>query len=77
MPPLRRTLYACTLIATMMGTRLNAVTLSELTNDPQLNAKRFAAYFEHFEYEFHAEVPASGGVPRAERGDCERLCDSR
>lgn len=55
----------------MLGARLDAITLADLTNDPKLNAKRFAAHFEHFEYEFHPEVQPPDVFLETQRGDCD------
>jgi hypothetical protein len=50
---------------------LDAVTLSELLNNPQINAKKFAGYFGDFVFEFNEAIqPASVFLAR-EKGDCD------
>lgn len=48
-----------------------AVTLDELLADRQMNAKRFAAHFEKFEYEFSAPVQPAEVFLANRRGDCD------
>ncbi len=52
-------------------TRLDAVTLGELLDDPKLTPKKFAAYFEDFDYEFSPEVLPAEVFLRERRGDCD------
>lgn len=51
--------------------RLDAVTLSELVTHPGLTPKKFAAYFEDFEFEFSPEVLPAEVFLRQKRGDCD------
>lgn len=50
---------------------LGAATLEELENNPKLSPKRFASYFEHFEFEPHNEVQLPEVFLRNRRGDCD------
>lgn len=50
---------------------LGAVTLAEMLNDPGLTPKRFAAYFEDFDYEFSPEVLSPKVFLEQRRGDCD------
>jgi hypothetical protein len=52
-------------------TRLDAVTLLELVTIPNLTPKKFAKYFEDFEYEFSPEVLPAEFFLRQRRGDCD------
>ena len=60
-------LLACLLA----GGRLDALTLTDLLNDPKMNPKRFAAHFEDFEYEFGVEVLPPQVFLARRRGDCD------
>ena len=66
-----RRLCAVALAVALAVPRLDAVTLVDLVNDPKLTAKRFAAQFERFEYEFHPEVQRPDVFLSNERGDCD------
>lgn len=48
-----------------------AVTLSELRDDPKLTPKRFADYFETFDFEAHDEVQLPEVFLASRRGDCD------
>ena len=50
---------------------VSALTLDDLLTDPQMNPKRFASYFENFEYEYHDEVQAPDVFLGDRRGDCD------
>src|SRR5689334_12674030 len=50
---------------------LDAVTLKELTDNKGLNAKKFAAYFGDFAYEFNADIQPPSTFLLRERGDCD------
>ena len=69
----RRTgrLVALALACALAPLRLDAVTLADLVNDAKLTPKRFAAHFENFEYEFHAEVQPPEVFLESRRGDCD------
>src|SRR5689334_21864797 len=68
--PARR-LCALVLVAALATSRLDALTLIDLLNDPKLTPKRFAAQFETFEYEFHPEVQPAEVFLAERRGDCD------
>lgn len=51
--------------------RLDAITLTDLLDDPKMNAKRFASHFERFEYEFHPEVQPPDVFLESQTGDCD------
>lgn len=50
---------------------LDAVTLKELTDQRGLNAKKFAAYFGDFAYEFNGPIQPAAAFLARERGDCD------
>lgn len=50
---------------------LDAVTLKELTDNKGLNAKKFAAIFNDFAYEFSADIQSPSTFLQRERGDCD------
>jgi hypothetical protein len=52
-------------------TDLDAVTLRELAQDPALNAKKFAAHFGDFAYEFNGPIQPANTFLARERGDCD------
>lgn len=66
-----RKLCALGLACALALVRLDAVTLTELLNDPKLTPKRFAAYFENFDYEFSPGVLPAEVFLRERRGDCD------
>lgn len=50
---------------------LNALTLNELVDNPKLNAKKFASYFEDFAYEFNNPIQPAEVFLAREKGDCD------
>lgn len=66
-----RKLCALGLACVLAFVRLDALTLTELLNDPKLTPKRFAAYFENFDYEFSPGVLPPEVFLRDRRGDCD------
>ncbi len=64
-------LVTLALLGALVPTRLDALTLLDLVNEPNLTPKRFAAHFERFEYEFHPEVQPPEVFLASERGDCD------
>lgn len=50
---------------------LDAVTLNQLVDNPQINAKKFANYFGDFAFEFSAAVQPPEVFLSRERGDCD------
>ena len=50
---------------------LEAVTLSELTDNPKLSPKKFASYFSSFAYEFNAPIQSPSAFLQREKGDCD------
>jgi len=51
--------------------RLDALTMSELLNDPKMTPKRFASLFEHFKFEMHPfDVQDPNQFLGTECGDC-------
>lgn len=68
----RISLWLCLLAGGGVGAAdLDAVTLKELTDHPNLNAKKFAAYFEDFDYEFNSSIQPASVFLRREKGDCD------
>ena len=57
--------------AALAPANLGAVTLSELIDNPQLNAKKFANYFGNFAYEFNSGILPPDEFLARERGDCD------
>jgi hypothetical protein len=66
-----RALAALCLAFALTPGPLRAVTLAELLSDPAMTPKRFADYFEDFEYEYHEEVQDPVVFLRTRRGDCD------
>ena len=66
-----RQLCAAVLICTLACGRLDALTLVNLLGDEKMTAKRFAAQFERFDYEFHPEVQPPDVFLSSQRGDCD------
>jgi hypothetical protein len=54
-----------------VATSLVAVTMEDLMRDPKLTPKRFANYFESFDFEAHDEVQAPEVFLETRRGDCD------
>jgi hypothetical protein len=50
---------------------LDAVTLTELLENPRLNAKKFANYFGDFAYEFNDAIQPATVFLAREKGDCD------
>lgn len=68
---LLRTRFVVAAASALLPARLDAVTLMELITQPNLTPKKFASYFEDFEYEFgHTVLPAETFL-QARRGDCD------
>jgi hypothetical protein len=63
--------HAFALLVALALCRLDAVTLADLENDPKMSPKRFANYFENFEFEGHDEVQLPEVFLRNQRGDCD------
>ena len=63
----------CTLalIGVLTVGRVDALSLLAFVNDTKLTPKRFAANFEGFEYEFHAEVQPPDVFLSTRSGDCD------
>jgi hypothetical protein len=57
--------------ALLAPARLDAVTLMELVTHSSLTPKKFAAFFEDFEYEFAPEILPAETFLRQRRGDCD------
>lgn len=51
--------------------QLDAVTVDEMLSNPKLGAKKFAAYFGSFDYEFSAAIQPPATFLSRERGDCD------
>src|SRR4051812_40518873 len=66
-----RRLCALMLVLALAISRLDALTVLDLLNDPKLTPKRFASQFETFEYEFHPEVQPAEVFLTERRGDCD------
>jgi hypothetical protein len=49
----------------------DAVTVRELTDNPKINAKKFASYFGNFAFEFSADIQPPDAFLGRERGDCD------
>lgn len=64
-------LVAVAMVGGLLLGRLDAVTLQELLGETKLTPKKFAAYFEDFEYEFSVEVLPAEVFLRQRRGDCD------
>ena len=68
----RATLWLC-VVATGAAAPLaaDAVTLHELVDNPQINAKKFANYFGDFVFEFNSAIQPPDVFLARERGDCD------
>ncbi len=66
-----RLFFKQTLICLVAAGWLDATTLPSLLFDDRMTPKRFAAQFETFEYEFHAEVQPPDVFLSTRRGDCD------
>ena len=58
-------------VGAFAASRLDAVTLDELLNDPKMSPKRFADYFDDFAYEYDEAVRTPEEFLSARRGDCD------
>ncbi len=58
-------------VGLLMGTSLQAVTLSDLQNDAKLTPKRYAGYFSDFEYKFTPGVQPPEVFLSTKSGDCD------
>jgi hypothetical protein len=67
----RRFILTLCAAGALAGTRLDAVTLDELLNDPKMTPKRFADYFEDFAYEYNEAVQSPDEFLTSRRGDCD------
>lgn len=67
----RRAFGALCLALALAPVLLRAVTLADLLSDPEMTPKRFADYFENFQYEYHEEVQDPVVFLRTQRGDCD------
>jgi hypothetical protein len=54
-----------------MPVELDAVTLQELNDSPKLTAKKFAAHFSSFAYEFNGPIQSASTFLAREKGDCD------
>jgi hypothetical protein len=70
-PSFLRRAFALVLTAALLAVDVRGVTLLELLTDPRLDAKRFAAKFEGFKYEFAPEVQKADVFLSREVGDCD------
>jgi transglutaminase-like putative cysteine protease len=59
------------LVLSIAPMQARAVTLNDLLSDSAMTPKRFADYFEDFEYEYHDEVQDPVVFLRTQRGDCD------
>ncbi|MDB6056511.1 MAG: hypothetical protein JWO95_355 [Verrucomicrobiales bacterium] len=71
MQKLARALIALMLSAMAFSPSAQAVTLSQLKNEPNLTPDQFAHYFSDFEFKFHAEVQDHDVFLRTKSGDCD------
>lgn len=55
----------------MLVWALDAVTLEDLRQDPNLTPERFARYFRNFRYVFHEEIQSPEVFLATEAGDCD------
>jgi transglutaminase-like putative cysteine protease len=70
--PQRVALWLCLLVSGIAApVDLDAVTLNELTDNPRLNAKKFASYFADFAYEFNNPIQSATEFLAREKGDCD------
>lgn len=59
------------LLVSMLVCALNAVTLEDLRNDPELTPQKFARHFRNFRYVFHDEIQPPEVFLSTEAGDCD------
>ena len=64
-------LLAIVAVAVLAAARMHAFTLSDLLSDPKMNPKRFAGYFEDFDFDLHPfDVQDPDVFLETRRGDC-------
>lgn len=59
------------LISTLAVAPALGVTLAELQNDSRLTPRRFANYFDEFDFEYHVEVEPAEMFLAEHKGDCD------
>jgi hypothetical protein len=70
-PPQGRRLLALVAVAVLSAAAARAFTLSDLLSDAKMTPKRFAGYFEDFEFELHPfDVQDPDVFLQTQRGDC-------
>lgn len=69
--PVGRILLVAAMSMVLTVQRLEAVTLMELVTQANLTPKKFAAYFEDFEYEYSPEIQPAAEFLERKRGDCD------
>ena len=70
--PKRVVLWLCLLASGIAApVDLDAVTLDELTDNPRLDARKFAGYFGNFTYEFNNPIQSATAFLAREKGDCD------
>ena len=72
-PSVRRLgLWLCLLVCSLaLPVDLDAVTLSQLLENPKINARTFAGYFADFAYEFNEAIQPATVFLAREKGDCD------
>lgn len=72
-PSVRRLgLWLCLLVCSLaLPVDLDAVTLSQLLENPKINARKFAGYFADFAYEFNEAIQPATVFLAREKGDCD------
>ena len=72
-PSVRRLgLWLCLLAGGLaLPVDLDAVTLSQLLENPKINARKFAGYFADFAYEFNEAIQPATVFLAREKGDCD------
>jgi hypothetical protein len=66
-----RRLVALVALAVLSATRIQAFTLSDLLSDSKMTPKRFAGYFEDFDFDLHPfDVQDPDVFLETRRGDC-------
>jgi hypothetical protein len=70
--PIRVVLLLCLFASGVaLPASLDAVTLGELNGNRQLTAKKFAAYFGNYAYEFGSQIQPAATFLAREKGDCD------
>src|SRR5688572_28462086 len=67
---LGRMAVAAMMIGGLVG-RLEALTVAELLDDPQLTPNHFANHFEQFQFEFQRAVQSPESFLSRQAGDCD------